>query len=386
MNNFNRKVSASVPHDPPAISRPSLDTVPSKPSRFDNRYLAWRLVNPSHPQANDKNLTERGRWPRQQADESCNVLQLYEHIEYYLEDYQTRYGHYKDNEKVLILPYQFITPKPGWKLLDLDSNLEYEVRDVMTSLDINNTSTFDGRVLLTQEGPPLGHTLRWLDPNGVLDEEPKVIRIRHSDDIRPLIEARSSSGDNANVRGKYFVPTIGYSMIRHGPGSIDNNPFGPRRENKPRLRSTFRDPNNPDMVQKIHGQWMDTLLEFKVYALGGKIADRVGVWLRNFFMMYNGALMSLGVQQLMYWETIRDKEETRAVYDLSVRHIQYYFRIEELEVELNSKLASYNMLFGVSDFTEMDPWYTSEPAPATFPTDSSDTLPLYGLTKIADDY
>lgn len=383
--NFQRKLSATQ-IDPGPTNRPKLDEISGRPY-FDRRYLAWRIRNPDHPLADDLDYVNRGRWPRQQADQSCNLLQLYEHIEYYLVEFQTRYGHYKGNSRILMMPYQVITPKAGWKLYDYDTDQVYTVKEVLVSHDRQKRSVFDGRILLSEtSGPPEGHKLRWIDPYGEADEQQKLIKVLHSEEVRPLVETRASSGDVSDVKSAEFYPVISYRLDRREPASISNHAFGPARELKHRIRMIVRDPDNPNIFQKIWGQWYDNLIEFKVHALGPKIADYIAQWLEIFFLMYNRALMQLGVQQVLPWDHDGDKEEIRTVHDLSVRRLSYYFRLEDLMVELESKISSYSMKFQSLEFSDTVPWFTSEQISESFPTDTSGDYPLYGGPDIGDDF
>lgn len=381
---FDRRLSATVPTKPGVVSRPSIGEVVAKPI-FDKRYMAWRLRNPDHKQALDPDLDKEGRWPRQQADASCNLLQLYEHIEYYIIDAQTEY-HHAGSSRVLMMPNQEITPQTGWLLFDNDTNSVYTVKEALTAHDQQGRSVFDGRILLKEStGPDEGHRLSWIDPYGEADEVVKVIRIMHQEDVRPLISTRTQRGDTADVTGKPFSPVIAYSMLRREPASVSNHPFGSSREIKPRIRMVVRDPDNPNLTQKIWGQWYDCLIQFRIYASGPKIADRICVWLESFFMRYNRVLMQLGVQQVLPWGMRRDEEEARAVHDLSVRSVEIYFRLEDLQVEVNSQIKSYSIHLQISQDDDPIPWFTSEPDLPRFVTDTSGS-PLFGGADIGDDY
>lgn len=383
--NFQRRLSATNPTIPEDVPRPKLTEVQGKPF-FDARYLAWRIRNPDHPLANDPDMINEGRWPRHQADYSCNIIQLYEHIEYYVQDCQMLFKHDPDTSKILIMPYMIVEPQPGWKLYDYDNNQVYTVKDVGRSYNSDKKKVFDGRVILEEtSGPPENAKLRWLDPYGERDGVMKVIRIVHADSLESIVKDREASGDVHDVRGTAFVPTIAYSLEREEPGSIDNNPFGPAREIGHRVRMVVKDPDNPRITQKIWGQWLDNFVSFKIYAVGPKIANRVAVWLKNFFLMYNRVLTQLGVQRILYWSQSRDKEEERTVNDLSIRTLEYYFKLEDIQVEIEGQIASYDIQFQSLDEFDAVPWYTSEPTSEIFPTDTSGGS-LYGSLNIGDDF
>lgn len=381
---FQRRLSATTPTKPAKEPRPRIQEVVGRPV-FDKRYMAWRIRNPSHKQINDPDLDREGRWPRQQADATCSLLQLYEHIEFYAIEYQMEYTHF-GSSRVLMMPQQEITPQPGWMLYDNDTDSVYTVKEVLVSHDMQSRSTFDGRILLAETaGPPEGHRLSWVDPHGEADEIPKVIRVIHKEEVRPLIATREQNGDTADVTATPFTPVIAYSMVRREPASVSKHPFGAARELKHRVRMTVRDPDNPDLTQKVWGQWFDCIIEFQVYALGPKTADRISVWLEQFFMRYNRVLMQLGVQKILPWSMRRDDEEARAVHDLSVRSVEMYFRLEDVQVEVAGQIKAYSLNVTVSQDSDPVPWFTSEPELPPFATDTSG-LPLFGGPDIGDDY
>jgi hypothetical protein len=351
MDHHERRLSSSIHHPRQAPVRPELDEVPTRPAVYDSRYLAWRIHNPSHPQYHDPDLVNHNREPRQQRLDTCNILQLYHHLEYYFARYQIGYTRLEKGGKVIFMQQAMLEPQPGWRLFDETTNLEYEVRAALQSMDVDGKKTFNGNILLTAAAPENGHKLVWVDPYGEVDGQPKLIRLIHQEEVMPLLEARSPSAnaEMADVRSKPFTPVIGYTMIRHEPGSLGKHPFGPNREMKLRIRMIAKDPYDPNVYQRIKGWWMDTLVQFQAYAIGGKTADRISVWLRNFFKVYTSALKLLGVQEVLYWTTNRDREESRTAYDLSVRNVQFYFRLEEIEVELTTAISAVNIAYEVTD-------------------------------------
>ena len=389
--NFNRKLSSTnpsgSPHEPsPPEHRPELHEVSAHPAIFDSRYMAWRIWNPNHPLANDKEMLQTGRSPRQQALDSCNILQLFAHVEYYLPRYQLRFAHWNGRSNVLLMPYAIIPPEQGWKLFDRTDGKEYKVKAIGSMKDLDGKPCFDGRVTLYgTTGPAEDHFLEWIDPYGEIDGKCKLIKMLRRDEVRALLEPQAQQGDASDVKSKSWTPVISYEAIRQEPASIDGGMFTKSKELKPRLRMVVRDPEDPSVYQKILGQWTDNLVEFRVHSTTGKVADRLTVWLKNFFMLYTGVLMQLGVQQVLYWGTIRDKEETRTVYDLSVRNVQFYFRLDEIQVELVPVLGHYEIALQTLHDQDPVPWFTSEPEAPEFPTDTSGG-PLYGDILVGDDY
>lgn len=384
-DNFSRRISSSNPSHTQPVDPPRRDSLLGLVT-FDSRYLAWRVRNPNHPHAHDKYYVDGPRWPRLQADDSCNRLQLYEYIEYYLAEYQMEFKHYNGNSRVLLMPYQIITPEPGWKLQDVETGIVYTVKDVDYSKDFQRRSVFDGRILLEDaSGPPENNKIIWIDPYGEDDEKPKLIRVIHSEEVRNLIGNRESQGDVAEVKMNRVLPVVGYKLIREEPGSINGMPFSPNRELAGRTRMVVKSPETPDLEQVIEGQWLDTIIAFEIFAIGPKIADRLSMWLKNFFLLYNGVLTKLGVQRIFFWTQETDKEENRTVNDLSIRSLQYYFRLEDLYIKEYGLIRSYNTTYKLSGEFDPIPWFTSEPTSELFPTDTSGTLPLYGTNIIGDD-
>ena len=383
-----RPISQTNQHDPPDRDKLRKGKDPEfytrKPAVFDTRYMMYRYANPDHPLLKDPDARRRGDAPRQQARGNTNIIELFSDLEYFFSGYQTLYTYLHESSSDLVLPFQFLEPKAGWVLEDRTNGKAYTVKAVPRSKDLAGASSWDHRVIIDGEGPPLHHDLVWKDPFGVLDNQQKIVKLMHYGDLRQLMDQRTAKGDNADVR-KPWVPAVSYDLVTQQPGSTSGPPFGKQKELKPRYRHAFRDPDNPKHHQQISGWWMDTLVEFRPYAIGGQVAERMAVWLRHFLMRYTNALMELGVQQMFWWTTNRGSEEARTVYDLNYKTVQWYFRLEEVLVQTVGELREVDIKVQVLGADERDPSFTSEAAPDPFAADTSDTGYLNGTLEIGDE-
>ena len=373
------------PHNPNKIREiPLRFQVENYPTTYDGRQRAWLLNDPGNPRRLDKNLLNSNSTPKSRAGAGCGLLELYERIEYTILDYQMEYSYYdNNNHRKIYMPYLFITPSKGWKLKDTHTNKTYIVADIILEKNIENKSSFGGTILLDSEGPPINHRLRWVDQFGESDDIKKVITAAPMDDIEMIIRQRPAEGDVKDNKGAGFTPCIAYSLRTYEPASIGPHPFGSRRQVKPRIMDIYTDIDDPNMNVVVRGHNMDVLVEFKAYAIGGKIADRLSVWLKNYFSVYNSVLMYLGVQQMNFWGTSKDTNIATVNFDLSKRVVVMYFRLQELSSKLVPKLRKIDSTIDLYPGNEVMPNTTSEPEPDQYAEDTSGNY-LHGDISIIE--
>lgn len=336
------------------IRVPKRDAVDRDPLIFDTRTQAWKIHFPHSPEALDPDRAYEN-YPRQKSAAGCNLLELYERLRKCFELYQMEFELIdieNSHPNVIRMPYQFIEPQAGWKLFNRTQGREYTVRAVgrMSTAD---GPTFDGKVYLDgTSGPEAGDELIWVDPDGVVDLKQKLVRLLPADRMSSVMAPEAGAGDMAGSKKKPFTPMVVYELNRHEPGSLDSSPFGPSKQMKPRIRETINNPSDTREKISILGWWMDTLIDFKCVALTPESADRMTLWVRNFFQLYTSVLKLLGVQELLYWITNQSKTDGRPAGNLYLRNVQYFFRLEEITIERRAKLSSFNLVQRILDSDE----------------------------------
>lgn len=370
------------------IPVPRRGAVDRLPLVFDTRSQAWRIVFPDTPEAADPRRP-LNQWPRQRAATSCNLIQLYERLRTAIQYYQMEWVRPPGGaQNVLVFRYAMIEPRKGWKLRNRTTDVEYEVRGVGRRR--NDEDSFDGTVYLVgTSGPSEGDWLEWVDPTGALDGEEKLVQLQPHDSAGNIMEARETSGDLAGGKKKPFAPRITYRLKRDMPGATDGQPFGDRKEIKPRLRDgNVYDPLDPQSVIEIWGQWHDIVVEFRCYSIDPTVVDRVSLWFQNFARLYTGVLKILGVQEMFPWQVDSADIDGKVTQNLNIRAVQYYFRLEDISVARLPRLKTFEIATRIFDAeTGLVAGETSRTAESEWDVthDTSDNY-LYGDLDIGDDF
>jgi hypothetical protein len=326
---------------PNPIRVPRREAVETDPIIFDTRTQAWKIYFPDTPEASDPDRISED-WPIQKAAASCSLIELYDRLEVCFRYYQMEFR-VDDNYPTFIrMPYQLVEPKPGWKLRNLISNKEYEVKAVGRT-NTRKGTVFDGRVYLKGSvGPERGDSLEWLDPEGIVDGQTKLIKLQPADVMGAVLDERTGAGDMAGSKNKPFTPIVTYELLLQQPGTIGNRPFAPEKETKPRMRESVPDPMDPRQMVEIWGWHMDTILDFRCVSMSPEMSDRMTVWVRNFFKLYTSLLKLLGVPEILYQQTKSVNTDGRPVRNLYIRSLQYYFRLEELTIKRRTRIQTFN--------------------------------------------
>ena len=131
-----------------------------------------------------------------------------------------------------------------------------------------------------------------------------------------------------------FVNTITHFTLREEPGSVggDKQPFGTgRREVTPRVREIISDNKTESGLQ--FGQWMDTLVQFDIWALTNYEAETLSLWFKRFMTTRRGFLKNMGLSEILFWWRGRDPTTSSINNSLHSRSLIYYIRTEELMFE-----------------------------------------------------
>lgn len=360
-SSFNNPVS---PPSNPIMNSPipTRWQVESARHKYDSRDMSWTRNNPDHRQALDTKMLRGKIQPRSRAISECNLVQLFERFSYTLIDYQMEYSYSGQNRRVLRMPFSVIPPQEGWQLKDVDSDTLYTVKRTLMSVNTDGKETYAGAVELSSDGPADNRRLRWVDQFGEKDGVKKVIAAMAMDDTDSIVKQRVAAGEVADNKGAPFSPVITYKTRTYEPASITGKAFGSRRQVKPKLLHSETDVENPLMLRLYQVQSMDSLVEFNVYCIGGKTADQLMIWLKNYFSVYNSVLTYLGVEQMHFWAASSVPSVTTVSYDISKRAVVVYFRIQEVTSKLAPKIREYTMqatAYTGSSF----PMVTSEPEP-----------------------
>ncbi len=285
---------------------------PSELPEFGDFYL--QIFNP-HTQSYE--LRRKSR-----TEGVLSMSETMELISNLLRKYQLTFVPNKTNKNIVVFPFCLIEPKKGDKIRNLDTQEIYTVDQIIKN---PTTGQWNGVVQLDLVNPPsieLRHTLEYLNFD-------RYVRFDH--------ESPSSIPNHisANTEGIIkspppIAPTITWSLQRVEPGSI-GKPFDARKELKPRLRESTKDPFVTGYTVEIWGQWFDNIVQFESWSNDNRMSERLIRWFEQFLRLYTGYIRQRGISNLFFWRRDPDDVKTTWRQVFAVRSSQWYFRTEELE-------------------------------------------------------
>lgn len=261
---------------------------------------------------------------------NCSVSEAMEFIHIFLRNHQTSYIPSKNNDKILLFPFMFKKPTEGDKITNTTTNEIYTIDQV-----INNPKTgkWEGLLKLDLVKKPYLERRESLQFN----DQKNYIDFTHSypSSISNLIDANTS---DVMQNTPPMTPTITWKMVRMEPGGL-GKPFDSRKEFKPRLRESLKDPLVPGYTVEVIGRTLDSIVQFDCWSHDHKTSERLVKWFENFLNTYTGYLRQCGVGDLFFWQ--RTLEDFNKVWrqSFAVRGTQFYFRTEELEASYERDLV-----------------------------------------------
>lgn len=136
---------------------------------------------------------------------------------------------------------------------------------------------------------------------------------------------------------------ITYRKIRKNYGTLDNDPFGSKKEVRPRLREEkiVRDNNGNTVGVKIYGRWYDVLVRFDCFAPSWTEAAQLEEDFDMIMDIFSGFIMQAGINKMEYRGTFSDTFHVKT--DYFYEPIHYYFRLEKQYYVYNSLLEEIRL-------------------------------------------
>lgn len=271
---------------------------------------------------------------------NCSVTEGMEYISSFLRNHQTTYIPSKGSDKLLLFPFLFIKPRQGDKIKNITTKETYTVDQV-----INNPKTgkWEGLLKLDLVNKPAIERREILE----FEDQKNYVDFTHSypSSISNLINANS---ENVMQNSPPMLPTITWKIVRMEPGGL-GKPFDSRKEFKPRLRESLKDPLVPGYTVEVFGKIIDSIVQFECWTHDHKSSERLVRWFENFLNTYTGYLRQCGIGDLFFWQ--RTQEEFNKVWrqSFAVRGTQYYFRTEELEASYERDLVRLDISLETTD-------------------------------------
>jgi hypothetical protein len=296
----------------------------TKETLFTDRYL--QIYDPT-----TKALEIRRK---SQAEGSLTLLQTMELIEVFLKRFQLTYRVNRDEESLLFFPFLFIQPEKGDRILNENTGEVYTVDHVVKN---PKTNEWEGLLRLNLVNAPNDisrEVLKFQDDNNYVTFDHNFAS------TAPNSLSTNTDGEGTNVPP--MRPTISWFLARKEPGAM-NQPFGPRKEYKPRQREQLKDPLVQGHSVIVTGQWFDNIVQFDALYSDNKSAERLIEWFEQFMRLYRWVLEKEGVAQTFFWRRMTDDTTREWRQPLWIRSAQYYFRTEQLEAVYTRDLLQVNI-------------------------------------------
>ena len=293
---------------------------------YDERYHEYY-----DPRRNVTRLRLLSGEPAASIDDAVDMVELL------LDKHQNNFILHHSDKWLIQFPNMLKEPDVGMELYNVDQDVFYTVEHVTIDRE---TRTWNRWIRLT--GPdgmePLStNKLQWSE------KEKLFVRFMLSfpvSDAKPLEPTDGVLGDK-----KYgpWRPTITCRIAKREPWGIDY-PFSDRKQLKPRLFETFRDPD--DRIRQSIEVWRqayDNLLSFDCWAQDPLEAARIVTWFEDFLMQYVAVLKFNGVSEILEWERKDIQADERWRDDLVGHRTMWFFRTEKLRANRVRNIT--NMVF-----------------------------------------
>ena len=276
---------------------------------------------------------------KSQKEGSLSMLQTMELMEKLIQRYQTTYRANRYDKNLLFFPFLFIEPKKGDKILNENTGEVYTVDHTVRNPKSNQ---WEGLVRVDLENAPVDISREVL----MFHDESNYVVFDHSfGSGTPNVLGTNTAGEGNEAPP--MRPTIAWSLVRKEPGAL-NQPFGPRKEYKPRQREQLKDPLVQGHTVLISGQWFDNMVQFDALYSDNKSAESLIEWFEQFMRLYRWVLEKKGVAQTFFWRRMEDDTTREWRQPLWKRSTQHYFRTEQLEAIYTRDLLRVNISLDVA--------------------------------------
>jgi len=286
----------------------------------------------------DMSVRERG----------ANLDQSMGMINQLLEFYEMTYYPHSIDKNLLHMPYLFLKPDEGTRMINTTTNEVYVIEDIVSN---PKTKRWEGLVRISSTTPPdknLLHKLKFID---IKD------RVRFTQEFSAPLQIPQGSQQSVNeteIDAGPMIPTVTWALIREEPGTFGREPFGPQKLYKGRPRELLKDPDNPGHSIDVRVQTFDNLVQFDCWTTDNFASNKLANWFKKFLSLYIPILKRNGVQEMLFWQRLRDSAVTKWRQDLISRTLQYFVRTEDIDIVTRKDIVSIDYTFEVDSELQVD--------------------------------
>lgn len=275
------------------------------------------------------------------AESNLSLSETMEVISKLMVRHQLSYVPNTADKKLILLPFAFVEPKPGDQVRN---RVNGEVYTIAETIKNPTTEQWNGLVKFESVREEISiekrHSLEYLNKD-------RYIKFQHEfpDSLLNILSA-NPEGVLKNIPP--IAPTITWSIKTVEPGGL-GEPFGSRKEYKPRVRELTKDPYIPGYTVEIRGQWFDNIVQFDAWSNGFRTTERLVSWTEHLLKLYTDYLRRKGVANMFFWRRNEDDQKTTWRQTFPVKGTQFYFRTEELEAVYQRDILKIDISLGASE-------------------------------------
>lgn len=307
------------------MSQTNFDDLPL----FGDKYLQY--FNPERQQF------ELRRKSRNEG--SMGISEAMETINLLMKKHQLSYICNKSDKRMILFPFAFIEPRKGDQVLNTVTKEIYTVDQVILN---PKTNQWNGLVKFDLVNAPIieeRHSLRYLNSD-------RYIKFDHEfPDALLNITSANPEGILKNIPP--ITPTVTWSLKVVEPGGL-GKAFDSRKELKPRLRESTKDPFVRGYTVEIYGQWFDNIVQFDAWSNGFRTTERLITWVEQMLKLYTGYLRQQGISNMFFWKREPESQITTWRQHIPVKSTQFYFRTEEIEAVYQRDILKIDISIGTA--------------------------------------
>ena len=238
-----------------------------------------------------------------------------------VKSFEAQYEAHTKDKNLLLFPNLFLEPDQGTQIRNESTNEIYEITDTIKN---PITGVWEGLVRISSITPP-----------SVLKEERLEILsnnrlVRFSQEFTSPIGVEAQTADELQKDVGPIRPTIVHALIKKEPGSVGKDLFGPQKQVKPMHKEVVNNPKFVGRAVMVNIMRYDYLVEFNCFTTDPRSSELLVDWFERFVRQNTWVLKLNGVNEILFFQRLRDGAVTKWRQDLISRTVQYALRIEEI--------------------------------------------------------
>lgn len=297
---------------------------------FGDSYLQY-----FDPESKSFHLRRRSR-----ASGNISITEAMELISVYLRRYQMSFVPNKLDKNLILFPFLFIEPQVGQQIRNVTTGEVYTIEQILKN---PQTKKWEGLLRFNLVNAPSieqRHKLEYLNFDNYIRYEHE-----HPASAPNLLGANT---DREQQTIAPMVPTVTWSLKVVEPGAF-GQAFSSKKQLKPVLRESTKDPYVQGYTVDILGQSFDNIVQFSSWSHDNRTSEILIGWFDQFLKLYTGPLRQQGIEQMYFWKREQDSTNTTWRQTFAVRDSQWYFRTEELQAVYQRDILKIDITIDSSD-------------------------------------